>query len=173
MTDKTELNEISKTTLKSYIQKATTDVHNQAFKAGEAWKDKDIAGATPKLAKSIGRQQGIKKATEKLVKEDEDLTLESLEIFTEDELNEALRIVQGKNYGGSASKDDSDEDEDDKKPTAGVKRGRGRPAKETQPTAGMHGKGLKNTDFGRKWGGIVTGKQGPYRDWETDRKSVV
>lgn len=70
--DKEALTEISKQVLGSYIKKASTDVHNRAHRAGEAWGKRDIASGTPHLIKSINRQHNIRKATDRLTKEDVD-----------------------------------------------------------------------------------------------------
>jgi len=63
--DTEELDELSKNTLHSYIEKSARDVHNQAYRAGkkeggEGKLDSD------KILKSLTRQIGISKATRKL-----------------------------------------------------------------------------------------------------------
>lgn len=65
MKEETELDELSKNTLHSYIEKSARDVHNQAYRAGkkeggEGQLDSD------KILKSLTRQIGISKATRKL-----------------------------------------------------------------------------------------------------------
>jgi hypothetical protein len=67
-----ELDELSKGTLTSYIDKAATDVHNKAYRAGK--KEGSGAGYDVKnLTKGIMRQVGIVKAAKKLAKEDVEL----------------------------------------------------------------------------------------------------
>lgn len=60
-----ELDELSKNTLHSYIEKSAQDVHNQAYRAGkkEGGEGKYDSG---KILKSLTRQIGISKATRKL-----------------------------------------------------------------------------------------------------------
>lgn len=60
-----ELEELSKNTLHSYIEKSAQDVHNQAYRAGkkEGGEGKYDSG---KILKSLTRQIGISKATRKL-----------------------------------------------------------------------------------------------------------
>lgn len=60
-----DLEELSKNTLHSYIEKSAQDVHNQAYRAGkkEGGEGKYDSG---KILKSLTRQIGISKATRKL-----------------------------------------------------------------------------------------------------------
>jgi hypothetical protein len=63
-----QIDELSKKTLVSYIDKATSDVHNKAYNAGKkegATKTYDV----PKITGSIMRQLNIKKAANKLANE--------------------------------------------------------------------------------------------------------
>ena len=64
-----QIDELSKKTLGSYVKKATTDVHNKAYKAGKkegGEKKYDV----PNITGSIMRQVNIAKATDKLTKEE-------------------------------------------------------------------------------------------------------
>ena len=64
-----QIDELSKKTLGSYIQKATTDVHNKAYRAGKkegGEKKYDV----PNIQGSIMRQIGIEKAVKKITKEE-------------------------------------------------------------------------------------------------------
>ena len=71
------IDELSKGTLASYIGKASTDVHNKAYKAGKkegSTKKYDV----PNITGSIMRQVGIDKAAKKLAKEEVELSASEL-----------------------------------------------------------------------------------------------
>ena len=70
-----QIDELSKKTLGSYIKKASTDVHNKGYQAGNAAPKYGYGDDKFKkpIFKSIKRQVGISKATDKLVKKDQDL----------------------------------------------------------------------------------------------------
>ena len=73
-----DLEELSKSTLASYIGKASADVHNKAYRAGKIeghHKKYDM----DKIVKSITRQAGINKAATKLAKEEVELTQEEID----------------------------------------------------------------------------------------------
>jgi hypothetical protein len=70
-----QVDELKKSTLASYVSKAVTDVHNQAYRSGEAWNDAmtrtgNYKKALPTLAKSMNRQSGIRKAVGKMANEE-------------------------------------------------------------------------------------------------------
>jgi hypothetical protein len=67
--EEVQIDELSKKTLGSYVNKAATDVHNKAYNAG---KHEGSTGGydTKKLVKSITRQVGINKAVKKLANEE-------------------------------------------------------------------------------------------------------
>lgn len=63
------IDELSKGTLKSYVSKSLTDIHNKAYRAGEAgFKNKETH--TKNLVGSVMRQMGVDKAMKKLTKEE-------------------------------------------------------------------------------------------------------
>jgi len=67
------LDEISKGAVANYIGKASTDVHNTAYRAGK--KDGDLKNFdTDGILKSIKRQMSIKKAASRLAKEEVEIT---------------------------------------------------------------------------------------------------
>ncbi len=77
--DVEKVDEVSKGTLTSYVDKALVDVHNQAYRAGEAGLGSG-SRLTKHLIKGIKRQMGIKKAVSKLAKEDVE-TLDEAAMF--------------------------------------------------------------------------------------------
>lgn len=65
-----QLDEISKKTLSSYIGKASHDVHNQSFRAGEKYSTGGMKDMKKPFMKSMKRISGIGKAAKKLAKEE-------------------------------------------------------------------------------------------------------
>jgi hypothetical protein len=64
------LAELSKGKLAAYVDKATTDIHNHGFKSGEHWGAGETKKMVKPLHKSLSRQLGVKKAVDRLAKEE-------------------------------------------------------------------------------------------------------
>jgi len=67
------INELSKKTLGSYINKAADDLSNHGFKAGQKWASRDMDFDTdikPSLSKAMRRQKGLKLAGKRIAKEE-------------------------------------------------------------------------------------------------------
>ena len=109
-----QIDELSGKTLRGYIDKSLSDVHNAGYKSGESFTKGNMDGVVSGTLKSIKRQMGIKKAAKKLAKEDiEDTELQELS----DKTLKSYREKAGKQYhdakaaiaigGGDWSKDGS------------------------------------------------------------------
>jgi hypothetical protein len=78
--DVEQVDELSKGTLSSYVDKAVSDIHNKGFKSGAAYSKGDTAGTVDHSVKSIKRQIKIGKAVKKLAKEEAEKAEESVEL---------------------------------------------------------------------------------------------
>jgi hypothetical protein len=67
-----QLDELSKKTLGDYVKKASLDIHNSAFKSGEAHSKGALGKMTTNFLKSHKRQMGTIRAVQKMTKEDLD-----------------------------------------------------------------------------------------------------
>lgn len=67
--DVEQIDELKKSTLASYTNKAALDVHNNAFRAGGKMSSGDVKGMKDNMVKSLKRQIGISKAAKKLAKD--------------------------------------------------------------------------------------------------------
>ena len=68
-----QLDELSKQTLGNYIKKASTDIHNSAWRSKEGFERGDYAKGTDNFKKSAKRQMGTIRAAQKLTREDLEL----------------------------------------------------------------------------------------------------
>ena len=71
-----QLDELSKQTLGNYIKKASTDIHNSAWRSKEGFERGDYAKGTDNFKKSAKRQMGTIRAVQKLTKEEVEPILE-------------------------------------------------------------------------------------------------
>src|SRR6056300_1652083 len=145
--EETELDELSKKTLGSYVKKASFNAAQSAYQAGGSNGRIDKLG--PHMDKLNKRTAGVNKATDKLTKEDVDVEIETLKSYKDfiNEMQGGRYVHKGTRYGGSAQVDHDHEKDfgidnekekfkrllQKKKPeqkpaqTSTVKRGRGRP----------------------------------------------
>lgn len=79
--ESSQLAELSKKTLGSYINKAATDRHNKGYRSAEAMQKGDYKAAGKEIGDSIvKRQKGIERAVKKLTKEDEQIDEVSVDL---------------------------------------------------------------------------------------------
>ena len=74
-----QLDELSKSTLGSYVKKATQDVQKLGFRAGTKISRDDEEGAKAAIDASKSRRKGVDKALSRLTKESEDLDEEQID----------------------------------------------------------------------------------------------